>query len=102
MLVVVSLVVLCMLTTCCFLSPSILGLQKMLDICCQYGITHSVLFNPSKTDSVAMGHTRGRKFSPACVDKHPIPWVDHFEYLGVVVNACSALAVETSFNKRKF
>jgi hypothetical protein len=30
------------------LSPSILGLQKMLDICCHYGITHNIVFNPSK------------------------------------------------------
>jgi hypothetical protein len=37
MLVVVSLVVLCMLMICClYLLNSILGLQKMLDICCQY------------------------------------------------------------------
>jgi hypothetical protein len=84
------------------LSPSILGLQKMLDICCQYGITHNILFNPSKTVSVAIGHTRGRDFSPVCVDKHPIPWVDHFKYLGVVFNACGALTVDTSFIKRKF
>jgi hypothetical protein len=49
------------------LSPSILGLHKMLDICCQYIITHNILFNPSKTVSVAMGHTRSRDFSPVCV-----------------------------------
>jgi hypothetical protein len=39
-----------------------------------------------------------------CVDKQPIPWVDHFNYLGVVFNrpTCGALAVDTSFIKRKF
>jgi hypothetical protein len=83
------------------LSPSILGLQKMLDICYQYGITHNIPFNPSKTVSVAIGHTRGHDFSPVYVDKHPIPWVDYFNYLGVVFKACGALGVDTSFIKRK-
>jgi hypothetical protein len=36
------------------------------------------------------------------VDKHPKTWVDHFEYLVVVFNACGALTVDTSFIKRKF
>jgi hypothetical protein len=80
----------------------VLCLQKKLDIFCQYGITHNILFNPSKTVSVAIGHTRSRDFSPVCVDKHPIPWVDHFKHLGVVFNACGALTVDTSFIKRKF
>jgi hypothetical protein len=74
----------------------------MLDICCQYCITHNILFNPSKTVSVVIGHLRGRDFSPVCVDKQSIPWVDHCKYLSVVFNACGVLTVDTSFIKRKF
>jgi hypothetical protein len=60
------------------------------------------MFNPSKTVKVVIGHTTDRDFLPVCVDEHPIPWVDHFKYMGVVFNACGALTVDMSFIKCKF
>jgi hypothetical protein len=37
------------------LSPSIIGLQMMLDICLTYGTAHNILFNSSETVGVAIG-----------------------------------------------
>ena len=39
----------------CLISRSCFGLQKMLDICSQYGVTWDMLFNPAKSHAVTFG-----------------------------------------------
>jgi len=46
-------------------SPSIIGLQRMMDTCSLCGTTHNIMFNKSKTFSVAIG----------CVSNHNISFV---------------------------
>lgn len=85
------------------LSPSVIGLQKMLDICSIYGTVHNIQFNPNKTVSVAIGkRMSSRNVSNVSIDDQPIPWVDQLKYLGVTFNVNVALTVDVSFIKRKF
>jgi len=45
------------------LSPSIIGLQRMLYTCSLYGTTHNILFNKSITFSVAIGRMSSHNIS---------------------------------------
>jgi len=69
------------------LSPSIIGLQRMLDTCSLYGTTHNIMFNISKRFSVAIGRMNNHIISAVCMDNQPIPRVDHIKYLRVTFDA---------------
>jgi len=84
------------------LSPSVTGLQRMLDICSAYSVTHKILFNPSKTVGVVIGPSKIASAPLVYIDKHPIPWVEQFKYLGVVFNAGRVLSVDPMSVTRKF
>jgi hypothetical protein len=84
------------------LSPSINGLQRMIDTCSQYGATHNIMFNKSKTVSVAIGRMRNHNISSVCMDNQPIPWVEQIKYLGVTFDASCTLNVNVLSIRRKF
>jgi len=73
------------------LSPSIIGLQRMLDTCSLYGTTQNIMLNKSKTFSVAIGRMSNHNISAVCMDNQPIPRVDHIKYLGVTFDASCSL-----------
>ena len=85
------------------MSPSLVGLQHMLDTCTEYGHDFSLVFNAAKTVCAAVG----KNLLTSC-DTHvfitgkAIPWVSSFKYLGVVFNVCDVLNVDCHSIKRKF
>ena len=86
------------------LSPSVTGLQNMLNTCSVYGAHNDIVFNSVKTVSVAIG-PRPRIISntrPVNIDKRPIQWVEQFKYLGVTFNAKCTLTVDVLSIKRRF
>jgi len=83
------------------LSPSVVGLQYMLDICSGYGRTHDIIFNASKTVCASFG----RKPLAACnlfLSGVAVTWVNSLKYLGIVFNANSTMNIDSSYLKRKF
>jgi len=71
----------------------ITGLQRMIDTCSVYGTTQNIMFNKSKTFSVAISRTSNHNITSACMDNQPIPWVDQIKYLGVTFDASCSLNV---------
>jgi len=64
------------------LSPSVDGLQHMLNICDLFACSNSSVFNIKKTCCAAIGRCRclDAKFF---LDNQVIPWSDVFKYIGV-------------------
>lgn len=86
------------------LSPSVAGLQNMLNICSDYGDRYDIVFNATKTVSVAIG-PRSRNSSAnvsVSIGNQPIQWVEQFKYLGVTFNTKCALIVDVLNIKRRF
>ena len=85
------------------MSPSLVGLQHMLDKCTEYGNAFNIVFNAAKTVCIAIGK---KLLIPTdtyvFIDGNAIPWVRSFKYLGVVFNAQDVLDVDCSSIKRKF
>lgn len=83
------------------LSPSINGLQSMLDVCSLYGSVYNITFNALKTVVMSIGHNITHKPTLLIAEK-PITWVDCCKYLGVLFIARSNLVVNVVPIKRKF
>ena len=86
------------------LSPSLNGLQCLLDVCTDYGSKYYITFNAKKTCCIVVG----KSFSN--YDKLPImhiggmciSWVTTFKYLGIVFVAKKNLHVVVNYIKRKY
>jgi len=83
------------------LSPSVNGMQSMLDICSVYGGLHDIAFNAAKTVIMSVGRNVVHK-PLMLIAKHEIAWVDHCKYLGVSFLTRSNLVVDVLPIKRKF
>ena len=68
----------------CVMAPTAIALQKLLDVCYEYGITNDLIYNPLKSVCMAMPR-RFKLYCPtvAIVDKY-LKYVDTFKYLGFV------------------
>ena len=75
----------------CLLAPCAIALQKLLDICHEYGVEHDVIYNPLK--SVCMVFKPDR-FSLKCplvhVGNNVLEYQEKVKYLGVLLNILSA------------
>jgi hypothetical protein len=66
------------------LSPSIHGLQCMLDRCNVYGRKCDILFNPKKSVCIAIGFKADRTIDIKMnIGDNEIQWVSELKYLGV-------------------
>ena len=83
------------------ISPTVCGLQNMLDMCSQFGNTHDMIFNPQKTVCVAVNDARTNRVT-MYLNNQPIPWVDSFKYLGITFKAKNFHTVDTAYLKRNF
>jgi hypothetical protein len=66
----------------CILSPTVNGLQDMLDICTQYGIEYDVMFNPKKTRCLKFSRQKMNIDINVKLCGQPLVWVDTIKYLG--------------------
>ncbi len=64
-------------------SPSIDGLQKMLDICSEYGVDYDMLFNDKKTVCIAFGdNINVDDLPPVTLNGKPLVWQRNAKHLG--------------------
>ena len=85
------------------ISPTVSGLQAMINICSNFGVSHDIVFSPNKTVSMYVGH------SVYCSPIHslhiggsPIAWVNRLKYLGIYFVNKKGLCVDVSEVKWKF
>ena len=70
----------------CVLSPSLHGLQKLLDICSSYCEEWDVCLNVKKTKNMYFGKRSKISFCPL-LNGQPVQWVLEWKYLGVVLKS---------------
>ena len=70
----------------CVLSPSLHGLQKLLDICSEYCAEWDICLNAKKTKNMHFGKPRCTNFQPTLFGV-PIEWVPEWKYLGVTLRS---------------
>ena len=67
----------------CILSPTIAGLQEMLNVCTNYGKEYDVMFNPKKTQCLKFSKNSSKDtniYVKLCDQQ--LSWVNSFKYLG--------------------
>ena len=55
------------------LSPSVQGMQSMLNVCTEYGNKFKILFNAKKTICIAVGKTWNYVRGTLCISNNAIP-----------------------------
>ena len=84
------------------LSPSLYGLQCMLDKCTEYGADRNLIFNVKKSLYAVAGKKKPVCSYSPCLYQSPLPKVDSFKYLGVCFKVEDVLTVDCNVIKRKF
>ena len=70
----------------CVLSPSLKGLQRLLDICSTYCADWDIGLNAKKTKNMLFAKNIEINFCPS-LNAIPIEWVSEWKYLGVVLKS---------------
>jgi hypothetical protein len=83
------------------LSPSIKGLQAMLDTCMRVSKSLFLSFNFLKSHCIMFGK-RVSNVEPMWMGTHSIPWVDSIRYLGVHIVSGKRLMFDVNPTKRSF
>ena len=72
----------------CILAPSASGLQKLVDICAEYGIEHDILYHTVKTKCVTFLPKRYKLHVPSVsLNNVVLDYVDKIKYLGVTLSS---------------
>ena len=67
----------------CILSPTIAGLQEMLNVCTNYGKEYDVMFNPKKTQCLKFSKNSSKDTNIYVkLSDQQLSWVNSFKYLG--------------------
>ena len=69
------------------LSPSVEGLQKLLNICSEYGEEHDIMFNHKKPECMYFP-VKGRaliNIPKVFLNAHLLRWVTKYKYLGIIL-----------------
>ena len=70
------------------LSPSVKGLQKLLNICSEYGEEHDIMFNHTKKPECMYFPVKGRahiNIPKVFLNAHLLRWVTKYKYLGFIL-----------------
>ena len=70
----------------CILSPSLKGLQKLLNFCSTFCLDWDICLNPKKTKIMYFGKRISINFKPV-LDGVEIAWVNEWKYLGVILKS---------------
>ena len=74
------------------IAPSAGALQSMLNICCDYSVTHSITYNEKKTVTMYIKSAKIKPHHIPCImlNNKQLSYVDSYKYLGCIIsNACS-------------
>ena len=82
------------------LSGTCYGLQKMVDICSNYGHRFDIKFNPRKSQTTVFGGSAPSGFILK-LNEAPVPYVDKVKYLGIYIKSRTN-CVDPSGALRKF
>ena len=85
----------------CILSPSLRGLQRMLDICNSYCVDWDICLNPKKTKNMFFGKPAEIKFRPT-LNNSPIDFITEWKYLGVVLRSGKRFGCAVSERVKSF
>ena len=69
------------------MAPTRSALQKLLDICHNYGLEWCITYNPIKTQCMIFGSSSEIECKPLLINNSPITFVNECKYLGVNVMA---------------
>jgi Reverse transcriptase (RNA-dependent DNA polymerase) len=84
------------------LSPSVVGLQDMLNICQDTATLLALNFNVMKCHCIAFGKNDALRIDPLSIGCCKIDWYDSFNYLGVNIVAGKRLSFDIDPVKRTF
>ena len=70
----------------CVLSPSLRGLQTLLDTCSAYCAEWDICLNSKKTKNMSFGRKKHATFQPH-LNGVPIQWVEEWKYLGITLRS---------------
>jgi len=88
--------------TLCLLSPSVNGLQLMLDICLRTAADLSLQFNCIKSHCLVIGRAVDVKLQSLLLGDNHIHWSQSIKYLRVHVTAGKKLSFDVNPMKRSF
>ena len=72
----------------CLLAPSAFGLQKLLDVCTNFGTSHDIMFHPIKSKCVVFKPTRCNLVIPhVTLDNRQLESASEIKYLGIVLSS---------------
>jgi hypothetical protein len=72
----------------CLLAPSATGLQKLLDVCQQYGVVHDIVYHPVKSMCMTILPKRYKLSIPSLsLNNADLMYTDSIKYIGVVLNS---------------
>jgi hypothetical protein len=84
------------------LSPSVIGLQQILDTCIETSNLLSLKFNCSKSHCILFGKCCIPSVEPMRLGNDNIEWVNSIKYLGVYIVSGKKLTFDISCTKRTF
>jgi hypothetical protein len=92
--------VLCYADDVTIMCPSLLGLNKMLAICCDFGKEYNVTFNAKKTVAVCFGKTNVSGFP--VLNREKLAWSDGTKYLGNKINSSLSDSDDCNYKMSQF
>lgn len=84
------------------LSPSVMGLQKMLDLCLSTSNLLALKFNANKSFCMAIGKHSKFAISPMLLGDDNVAWVHSIKYLGIKVTGGKSLMFDSDSIKQSF
>ena len=85
------------------ISPSAKGLQRLINICCEYASSHDIIYNETKTQCMSvlprnLSHTPNPTIT---MDGHQLQFVNEFPYLGHIITNDLGDSADLEHRRRK-
>jgi len=84
------------------LSPTVAGLQEMLDVCSDSARSLSLSFNVNKSHCIVIGKMHSYVIQPMYLDSQCIEWTNSIKYLGVYLQSGKTVKFDINPCKRAF
>jgi hypothetical protein len=84
------------------LSPSVVNLQRMLDLCDNMGRELDIRFNCTKSKCICIGPHQMHNLAIMTISNAEIKWVDEIKYLGLSIKSNKVFTIDYNDIRRKF